>query len=127
MQFCSFTFVTVQTSMRNNVPQNNLSTTSSRSRSRFQGRQQSTPSVVTRGQIPPRSLTQSSPVNQSVQSGLQPSQVQQILLPISSSNLVRSEDGQLALPLQITLNEDGSTGFLAFPRPGAQSGSRYRV
>ena len=123
MKCSSSTFVSVQTSQRNN-----LNTLSSRSRSRFQGRQHSTPNVVqTRGQIPASSLAHSSPVTHPSQSGPQPSQVQQILLPISSSNLVRSEDGQLALPLQITLNEDGSTGFLAFPRPVAQSGSRYRV
>ena len=54
--------------------------------------------------------------------------LQQFLLPISTSNLVRSEDGQLALPLQITLNEDGSTGFLTFPRPVAHSaGSRFTI
>ena len=91
-----------------------------RSKSRFLGHRAALPKVR-RGQDPqPRPQQQPSPQQQ--QFG-----VQNILLPISSSNLVRSEDGQLALPLQITLNEDGSTGFLTFPRPVSQNGSKYRV
>ena len=87
-----------------------------RSKSRFQGHRAALPKVR-RGQEAPRPQPKQKPPQQ--QFG-----VQNILLPISSSNLVRSEDGQLALPLQITLNEDGSTGFLTFPRPIARSESR---